>query len=309
MTARLENSNDGKSSRSHNTVAGGGSWDGGTGGNSRGRASGVAAGSVGGGRDRAGCGASGAGRVGGARRRLAGGGGRCRSGGRGGAGGAGAGRAGGDGAGTGRVLDIRVRRDGLVQRVVDGLGEVLGNILERIGDLGDKGGGELLRAVADLGELVVDDGGDAGGDKGLLLGDGVLGRGLDELAEILDGLREGESVGLREHAGARDGGVGGSEDLYQVRGGGLQAGDLAGAGEVLHGSVELRGGVADLGNSGADCGSITLDKRGALGDRAADAGGDGSAGEESVEELHYCAGGLTSVFGFETENTTMQTMQ
>lgn len=191
---------------------------------------------------------------------------RSAAGGSGARGGASAGR----GGGVGNVL---VRIDTLLDSGADTSGEALGNLLERLRDLGGDGRGETIGSGLLLVQGVLDLAASASLDELVLLGDNVIDSLLDLLGQSLDGLRQSKSIGGADIITALDGISALGDGRDQVSGGGLNLGGVTTV-VSLDGGVESIGLVADAGDDVGGGGTSTLNE----------GGGQGGAGETQGED-------------------------
>lgn len=185
-------------------------------------------------------------------------------------------------SGSRAVLNVLVAVNTDLDGGGDRAGELLGDVLEGLGGLGDESLGEVLGSL-ELGvETLLHDTAESKLDDLLLAVDEILHHGGDILSESIDGADEGEAIGLRHLLSA----IGGLHTL-QDEGNELLVGGLDSLGVLLslegadHLS-EVVDGLVDVADDASEDGSLALDGVG-------DGANDGQAEAEDGRELH-CGG-------------------
>lgn len=195
--------------------------------------------------------------------------------------------AGGGGRGTG-ATSILVLIDTLLDGVGDTGRELVGEVLERLGNLGGDGIGETVGG----GLLLLEGGEDLSTGVGLddlvLLAVEVLDGGLDLLGQVLDGAGKAEGIAGAELI--RVLGLVGTllDGRDKIIGGVLDLGDVAAAVGV-DGALEVIDLVADVRDDAGHGGQVALDDAGLTGNTSGsgeDAAGQAQGQEGEGSELH-----------------------
>lgn len=189
---------------------------------------------------------------------------------------------------VGNMLEVI---DTLLDGIGDTRGEVVGDVLQVIRDLGDDSVGELESSALLLLQVVVGERSLAGINDLLLLVVEVRDGRLDLVLEVGDGLLQTQGVhGLQVVAALDLGGTGvdGVDEAVRGRLDGLRVAAVV----VLDGGVQGADLVADAGEDAGDGGEVALNAGRAAGlDRGGgqDVGREGQSSEEGERELH-CVG-------------------